>query len=632
MKKKFVSKLLAVAIAVTMLGGLMACGGAETTESAAASEPAAAESSAPAETAAAEGDTAAATEAAGDTAEGSSDSGLILQSFDDRVELDVVAFVEDNEMDGRRTDPVSQWIEETLNIDLYLTHVTEADWPNQLAAMMASGDLPDIFLLSDPTKQLPMLIESGSALNLEPYLEEYAPNTMNDPAGQMMVTAQRMAANSPDGNMYLWGMSKGSWDDGTVPTCGHYLRWDLYKEAGYPEITGYDDGSLLDALEAMVALEPETADGQKTYGMGAWFGAGQGWGEWVFTFGLAPQEGANLIETTGRVLAVSTVDSTPLENNQLTDPEGYYWRAVRFYNQANQRGLLDPDSFTMSSDMYEENLKAGKYMFNCPGWMSTSANQQFSQTEGNLKTFISMPSLSGDAEDRFGNMYRGERQYVVNAKTENPERCVALLDLLSTYEFSRMAWNGVEGMNWTMEDGVPTPTAEYLTATRDDALFTSTGAQVYHHFSGFGNGTIDPATGVAVDLYQFSPQALEAKMNDTVKDFVDHYGQETQADVYRAETPTTDSMMYISFSDPEGDIASYVNEINAYMGTNIFRAVAAESDEEFEQIQNEIITTLQENYHVDEVFDYFYNEALTQAEDVATLVEMNNAIKAEQAN
>ena len=65
--------------------------------------------------------------------------------------------------------------------------------------------------------------------------------------------------------------------------------------------------------------------------------------------------------------------------------------------------------------------------------------------------------------------------------------------------------------------------------------------------------------------------------------------------------------MYISFSDPEGDIASYVNEINAYMGTNIFRAVAAESDEEFEQIQNEIITTLQENYHVDEVFDYFYN-------------------------
>lgn len=80
-----------------------------------------------------------------------------------------------------------------------------------------------------------------------------------------MVTAERMPANSPDGNMYLWGMCKGSWDDGTVPTCGHYLRWDLYKEAGYPKLENYDE-DLLDVLEQMVALEPETADGQKTYG------------------------------------------------------------------------------------------------------------------------------------------------------------------------------------------------------------------------------------------------------------------------------------------------------------------------------------------------------------------------------
>ena len=31
--------------------------------------------------------------------------------------------------------------------------------------------------------------------------------------------------------------------------------------------------------------------------------------------------------------------------------------------------------------------------------------------------------------------------------------------------------------------------------------------------------------------------------------------------------------------------------------------------------------------YVDEVFDYFYQDALAQAEDVAKLVEMNNAIK-----
>ena len=545
--------------------------------------------------------------------------------FADRVELDVVAFVSGAEADGLRSDPVSKYIEEALNIDLYLTSVNEADWPSQLSAMLADNDLPDIFLLSDATKQLPMLLKSNSALALDPYLEEYAPITMGSPAGQLMVAAEKLAANSPDGNMYLWGLCKGSWDDGTVPTCGHYLRWDLYSKAGYPEITGYDD-SLLDAIEAMVALEPETADGQKTYGLGAWFGAGQDWGEWVFTYGLGPQSGVNLITTTGRCLGVSTVDSTPLENNQLTDPEGIFWTAVKFYNRANQRGLLDPDSFMMSSDIYEENLKAGKYMFNVPGWMSANSNNEFKKTDPN-KMFISLPSVNADAEDRFGNMYRGERQYVVNANTKYPERCVALLDFVSSYEFSRIAWNGLEGTYWNMEDGKPVPTDEYLNVTKNDEMAVATGVNVYHHFCGFGNGTIDPETGVAVDLYQFSDKANEQKLTDTMKDFIAYYGGESQADVYRKSTETTDSLMFISFGDPEGDISSYVNEINAYMGTNVFKAVAAESDEAFAEVQAQMIADLQNNYHVDEVFQYFYDKALEQKDDVAMLVEMSNALK-----
>lgn len=553
------------------------------------------------------------------------DDGIIVPKFDDHVTLDVVAFVDDNEADGERSDPISKYIEENLNITLNLTHVTEADWPTQLSAMMADGDLPDIFLLSDATKQLPMLIKSNSALAINNYID-YAPNTTADPRGQMMITANEMKANSPDGNLYLWGLCKGSWDDGTIPTCGHYIRWDLYSQLGYPELNSYDD--LLDVLEKMVKTEPQTTDGQKTYGLGAWYGAGQDWGEWVFTYGMAPQEGAALVLTSGRTLAVSTVDSKPINVNQLTDPDSYLWRAVEFYNKANQRGLLDPDSFTMSSDVYEENLKAGKYMFNVPGWMSTSANNEFNKEEGNKKMFISLPSINSDAEDRFGNMYHGEREYVINAQTEYPERCVALLDFVSTYAFSRIAYNGLEGDQWKMENGVPVPTDEYLAADKSqDDFINATGAGVYHHFLGYGNGTIDPATGTAVDLYQFSEKALNNKMTDTMKDFLKHYGQDSQIDVYRAETPTTDSQNYISFADPDEEIASYVNQINAYMGTNVFNCVAAKSDEEFAAARDAMIKDLQDKYHVDDVFNYFYQNALSQADDVATLVDMSKNIK-----
>ena len=257
MKKNTVTKMLAVVVTIAMLGGLTACGSSS-------KEPASGSAAATGEAAQAEAEEGTTGAEAG-TDEAAGESGVVIPHFEDRVALDVVAFVGRGEADGLRSDPVTKYIEDTLNVDLYLTGVTEADWPSQLSAMMADGDLPDIFLLSDPTKQLPMLLESASALNLEPYLEEYAPNTMNDPAGKMMIEAQRMAANSPDGNAYLWGMCKGSWDDGTIPTCGHYIRWDLYKEAGYPKLESYDE-DLLDVMEAMQALEPETADGQKTYG------------------------------------------------------------------------------------------------------------------------------------------------------------------------------------------------------------------------------------------------------------------------------------------------------------------------------------------------------------------------------
>ena len=141
MKKKFAFKLIALALAAATLSSFAACSNG--------------------------GDTASTGDTSGD---GSTDD-----KFAERVALDVCAFVGQNEADGLRSDPVSKYIEEQLNIDLYLTGVTESDWPNQLATMMAGQDLPDIFLLSNPTEQLSMLLASNSALNMSPYLEEYAP-------------------------------------------------------------------------------------------------------------------------------------------------------------------------------------------------------------------------------------------------------------------------------------------------------------------------------------------------------------------------------------------------------------------------------------------------------------------------
>ncbi|OUP12850.1 hypothetical protein [Anaeromassilibacillus sp. An200] len=103
MKKKFVLKMIAAALAVSMVGGMTACSSSEGTSSAPSGD--------------------------GSTASDASagENGGEESKFAERVALDVVAFVGSGEADGLRSDPVSKYVEDSLNIDLYLTALTEAD-------------------------------------------------------------------------------------------------------------------------------------------------------------------------------------------------------------------------------------------------------------------------------------------------------------------------------------------------------------------------------------------------------------------------------------------------------------------------------------------------------------------------
>jgi hypothetical protein len=305
----------------------------------------------------------------------------------------------------------------------------------------------------------------------------------------------------------------------------------------------------------------------------------------------------------------------------MTDTNSFYWQIMKFYNKLNQKGILDPDSFTQTQGVYQNKLNDGRYMFNVPGWMSGSANVEFSKVPGNTRTFVSLPTLNHKAEYRYGNMYRGERLYGVNGKTKYPERCVALLDYLSSYEFSRLAWNGVEGMNWNMVSGKPVPTPEYLDATRNVAMYLSTGAQTYHHFQGYGNGSIDPANGVTVDLYQYSPQAVEKKMNATLRDFCAFYGKETLNDVYTSQTPITKSLSMLSFGSPPDDLQNDINGLNAYVTKNYAKVVMAKNDAEFAKLRDELIAGMA-NFRVEEIFKYYYDEAAKQGDQVKKLIAM----------
>ena len=538
----------------------------------------------------------------------------IAATAEEPITLRVAAYMGENEPDGFLSDPVTKYIEESLGIRMEVTHTREADWSNQLAALMAANDLPDVFILSNVTTELPKLLDAEQILCIDDYLDSATQST-SIPAIQAMMEANRMYSN--DGKLYSWGLCLGDWSDGTKPTAGNYIRWDLYAKLGYPEINSYMD--LLDVLEQMVALEPQTSTGLPTYALGAWFGDGQTWALANIDYFGAHSEGIYTIPS-GYTFAINTLDSTPVAENQLTTTSSRFWTAVDFYAEAYRRGLLDPDSFTMTQQMWQDKISAGQYMYCMFGWEATDANSEFYKNEGNAMEFISIPSINGVVEGRISNMFAGERKYCISAQTQYPEKCVELLDFVSTYENSLILINGLEGDTWNRdENGELVPTDEYLACDREDDVYRTThGNYVWNHFMAFSNGVFWEDGNTCIDLWQFSEEAMAANTTATMQDFLDHYGVTSQLQAYLNETENNTINNFYVVPTLDDMMTMYVSNLSDYVYKNVFKLITCETEEAYEAQKAEFIEGAVKN-NADEIFEYFYQTAVDQAESMSSL-------------
>ena len=212
--------------------------------------------------------------------------------------------------------------------------------------------------------------------------------------------------NDRQGFMYTWDM-----------------RWDLYKELGYPEVKDLDD--VVELLAAMKELCPTSDSGKTTYGMSIfndWDGnmvmyvkalATAYYGYDEFGFGMYDP--------------VEQVYHDTLEEN------GPYLTALKFFNTLYQRGLLDPDSQTQKYDGMLEDLQTGAAFFSPFNFLGSSLyNSDTHAAEGKAMYPVvptqAVPLCYGQ------NVNGGNRIWSIGAKTDYPERCMAIINWLSTPE------------------------------------------------------------------------------------------------------------------------------------------------------------------------------------------------------
>lgn len=283
--------------------------------------------------------------------------------------------------------------------------------------------------------------------------------------------------------------------------------------------------------------------------------------------------------------------------------------------------MFDPDSFTQTYQNYMDKSAAGNYLMTVLTWTAGSANANFITDGTPEKQMICLPSKDFGYKNvtLFDNMVKGERQWVVAKTCETPERAVQLLDFLSSFEFSRIAHDGVIGSNWDMVDGKATIINEdFIGMNEEETIENSleTGARIFRLFCGYASATINPEDGQSVDLLSDA-----FPLTETHEDFLAHYGKDSMNDVYMDGMNTYTNSTLITWGTLPDELQTYATNLRDYLNQGYVACILAEDDAAFEAQRDELIAGL-DAYRVDEMYQFYYDNAMQNDEQLQAVYDL----------
>jgi multiple sugar transport system substrate-binding protein/putative aldouronate transport system substrate-binding protein len=311
---------------------------------------------------------------------------------------------------------------------------------------VTAGDLGDL-IITDKGEQLDELVEGGLVLDASAYTDAMTNVGRFDAAVDYLNTEFDGTYAFPS---QVSSIPPTKPSEGLEPTFGAYLRWDLYKEAGYPAINTLED--LLPVFEEMQKLEPTAPNGQKTYALSLFK-------DWDGNMMNAVKQPICYYGYDEVGFALAKADGSDYQG--ILDDDGAYFRTLKFYYEANKRGLVDPDSTTQNYDTVWTKYQNGQVHFAFWPWLGQAAYN----TDGNMKEgrgFMLAPLADQKIFSYGAEAYGGRQIFAIGSKAEDPERIAAFIDWLFSAE-GALANNsqtqgaaGPQGLTWDVNaDGEP---------------------------------------------------------------------------------------------------------------------------------------------------------------------------------
>lgn len=518
-----------------------------------------------------------------DVSGGSTETGTADSAKEEAVELRVLSLPANSSgvQEGWWADEVEKAVGVKLNL------LPSGDQGEQkLQAMMASGDLPDIIVFKD-YKQVENAVAGNMLLAYDDY-KDSLPNLYANAATSLRYYADNVSMGQ--GKSYGVGV-KIKTDPETKGDVGPYIRYDLYKKVGAPKLNTFTD--LLDVLKKMQDAEPANADGQKVYGLSIW----KDWDRSYMTLGMfaAPIMG-NKIPDEGCLAEINNSSGQEKVESILSE-DSSYMKFLRFLYDANQMGLLDPDSITQRFDDAVAKTTAGRVLFTLDGWGASDFSTMEKQNQG----IGFMPISTGDKRLLASLQPVGVPWTMsVSANSKNAEKAMEFIDWNYSYEGARVSTNGPKGVMWDVDaNNKPYLTEKYYENQlnpeeefADGKTYIKGAPQI--NALGFWGSAIDPGNGAAIssvfwDKPSYAPEDTKLKKewqsDFGAEDMISYLNQDESR--YAIEPVST----YPALNDDMEQISSRAGDI---IKTASWKMVFAKDEAEFNSLKEKMIADCDE--------------------------------------
>jgi putative aldouronate transport system substrate-binding protein len=336
--------------------------------------------------------------------------------------LNTLQFPDDNDF--------YKWVKEQTGVTIKVEYAV-GDLKTKVGVMTASGDYPDFI---EGNEEHQKFIDAGAAIPLNDLIEKYGENIKKTNGSMLKKLTQA------DGKIYFIAPYREGIDNSRVNRA-FYVQRRVLEEAGYPKITSLD--AYFKLLEDYKAKHPET-DGNKTIGYS--FISDQS-SFWTLTNPATDLRGF----TNDGVLQFDpkTITGKVYGNNEDSKT---YWK---YLNQQWNKGMIDPEAFTMSKDQYMAKLASGRVLgFYDQWWQFNDVQLSLAAAKKFDYQYVGLPIV-------FDNTVKERYQtpsvpivrdgISISTKCKDPERAFKFLDWLLSEEVQKRANWGVKDQDYTVD-------------------------------------------------------------------------------------------------------------------------------------------------------------------------------------